>query len=142
MGFVLWSISEKYLWVGAILFLTENHSFELMTGLGEGSNNFAELLSLKLLLIFAVDKGCRSLKVYGDLLNVINWIKRIQHCRDLRLENILLSILAVIDSYDSFTCEHVYRENNLQEKIASKARLKLATGQWKIKERIDNTFYE
>ena len=106
-----------------ILFLAENHSFELMTGLGEGSKNFAELLSLKLLLIFAAEKGCRSLNIYGDSLNVINWIKRIQHCRDLRLENILLSILAVINSYDSFSCEHVYKENNCQADNASKSGL-------------------
>ena len=113
-----------------------------MTRLGEGSNNFVELLSFKLLLIFVAEKGFRSLKVYGDSLNVINWIKRIQHCRDLRLENILLSILAVINSYDSFSCEHVYKENNCQADNASKAGLQLATSQWKIKEWLDNTFYE
>ena len=74
---------------GAILHLVENHSFELIAGLGEGSNDHAKLLSLKLLLIFAVEKGCRTLKVFGGSLNVINWIKKIQLCRDLRLENIL-----------------------------------------------------
>ena len=73
---------------------------------------------------------------------MINWIKRIQYCRDLRLENILLSILAVINSYDSFSCEHVYKENNCQVDNASKAGLQLAMSQWKIKEWLDNTFYE
>ena len=113
---------------GAILYLAENHSFELMTRLGEGSNNFVEHLRFKLLHIFAAQKGCRSLKVYGDSLNVINRIKRIKICRDLRLENILLSILAVIDSYHSFSCEHVYMENNCQADTASKVGLALATG--------------
>ena len=42
---------------GAILFLSENHSFELMVGLGEGSNNYVELMSLKLLLILQQRKG-------------------------------------------------------------------------------------
>ena len=43
-----------------------------MMGLGEGSNNYAEIFSLKLLLIFAAEKGCRSLNVFGDSMNVIN----------------------------------------------------------------------
>ena len=38
---------------GAILHLREGHSFVLTMGLGDGSNNYAEILSLKLLLIFA-----------------------------------------------------------------------------------------
>ena len=42
---------------GALLYLSENHFFELIAGLGEGNNNLAELLSLKLLLIFAAEKG-------------------------------------------------------------------------------------
>ena len=50
----------------------------MMVGLGKGSNNLAELLRLKLLLIFAVEKGCRSLNICGYLMNVINWIKVIQ----------------------------------------------------------------
>ena len=41
--------------------------------LREGSRNYAELLSLKLLLIFVVEKGCGSIKIYGDSMNVINW---------------------------------------------------------------------
>ena len=60
---------------GAIIFLLESHSFELMVRLGEGSNNYAELLSLKFLLIFVAEKGCRTLNVCGDSMNVINWIK-------------------------------------------------------------------
>ena len=42
---------------GAILFMIENHYFELMVGLGEGSNNFAELLSLKIYSFLQQRKG-------------------------------------------------------------------------------------
>ena len=38
---------------GASLHLSENHFFHLKMGLGRGTNNYAELLSLKLLLLFA-----------------------------------------------------------------------------------------
>ena len=63
---------------GAILFLREGHLYKIMMGLGEGSNNYVELFSLKLLLIFAAEKGCRSFNVFGDSMNVINWIKKTQ----------------------------------------------------------------
>ena len=127
---------------GAILHLAENHSFELIAGLGEGSNNCVELLSLKLLLIFATEKGCSNLKVYGDSLNVINWIKRTQNCRDLCLQNILLSLWDVMETFDMISCAHVYRENNCQVDSASKEGLQLDTGLWKVKERLGNTAFE
>ena len=63
---------------GAYLFIREGHSYKITMGLGVGSNNFVELLSLKLLLIFPAEKGCSTIKVFGGSLNVINWIKRIQ----------------------------------------------------------------
>ena len=84
---------------GAILFFSEHHFFELMVGLGEGSKNSAELPSLKILLMFAAEKGCRNLNIFGDSMNVINWIKGIQHCQNIRLENILSSFRAIIDTY-------------------------------------------
>ncbi len=62
----------------ALHFLSDTHFFEITLGLGEGNNNFAELMSLKLLLIFTMEKGCRSLNIFGDSLNVINYIKGTQ----------------------------------------------------------------
>jgi ribonuclease HI len=44
-------------------------------GLGMGRNNFFELMSLKLLIAFVIEKGCHSLIAYGDSMNVINWIR-------------------------------------------------------------------
>ena len=81
---------------GAILHLSESHFFTLSMGLGEGTNNFAELMSLKLLLIFALEKGCTSLNCFGDSMNVINWIKQTQECRNLRLVNLLSSIRVIL----------------------------------------------
>ena len=52
-GFFDGATKNNYCGGGALLFLLETHLFELVVGLGEGSNNFAELMSLKLLLIFA-----------------------------------------------------------------------------------------
>ena len=110
---------------GAILFLREGHSFKITMGLGEDSNNFAELLNLKILIIFATEKGCRTLVCFGDSMNVINWVKKTQVCRHLGLENILISIAELIGSLDSFSCSHVYRENNREADMASKEGLPL-----------------
>ena len=121
--FLMQHHKTTYVGGGAILYLAKNHSFELIVGLGEGSNNFAELLSLKLLLIFVAEKGCRTLKVFGDSLNVINLTKRIKIYIDLRLENILISIWEVMNSFEMVSCNHVYRENNCQADTTSKAGL-------------------
>jgi hypothetical protein len=45
---------------GAILYLSDSHFFKMTLGLGKGTNNYAKLMSLKLLLIFAIEKGCRK----------------------------------------------------------------------------------
>ena len=45
-------------------------------GLGVGMNKVAEIMSLKLLLIFATEKGIKRLTVLGDSMNVINWTKK------------------------------------------------------------------
>ena len=87
---------------GALLYLSDSHYFSLTMGLGEGSNNYAELMSLKLLLIFAIEKGINRLIVFGDSMNVINWTKQIQECRNIRLANILSSVQTVIQSFDIF----------------------------------------
>ena len=117
---------------GAIFYLNENHFFEMSVGLGAGSS--VELLSLQLILIFAAEKGCRTLQIFGDSLNVINWVKRIQTCSDLLLGNILLSIWDMVESFDLITFTHVYRENNCQADIASKVGLLLDPSLWKVKE--------
>ena len=106
-------------------------------GLGAGTNNFAEILSLKLLLIFAIEKGIKRLTVLGDSMNVINWTNQTQACRNVRLANILHYIQTVIQTFDSFSCRHVYRENNQKADQASKEGLLLELGTWKVKEERD-----
>ena len=55
------------------------------------------------------------------------------------LENILISIAELIGSLDSFSCSHVYRENNREADMASKEGLLLMEGEWKIWEKLDDT---
>jgi ribonuclease HI len=48
---------------GAIIYLSDNHLFKLKMGLGPGRNNYAELMSLKLLILFAEEKGVKTLQI-------------------------------------------------------------------------------
>jgi ribonuclease HI len=97
---------------GGILYFSESHYFTLTSGLGTGTNNYAELMSLKLLIAFALEKNCKMLIVFGDSKNVINWINGTQRCTNIRLANIVEDIKFLQTAFDSLTCRHVYRERN------------------------------
>ena len=119
---------------GAVLYLSETHFFVMSMGLGGGTNNFVELMSLKFLLMFALEKGCTELNFLGDSMNVINWINQTQECMHLRLAHIIYSIRQLLLRFDSFSCRHVYREKNKEAFKASKEGLRLAEGIWMVKE--------
>ena len=114
--------------------------------LGEGSNNFVEIMSLKLMLVFALEKNCRSISIFGDSLNVINWYWEIQQCGNISLANILGNIKDIQSSFDFVSCRHLYREKNKEVDKASKDGLRLEWGFWHIKEfdngRIQEFFHE
>ena len=76
-GFFDGAMQQNICGGGALLFLSDSHWFEISAGLGEGTNNYVELLSLKILLLFTMEKGCRKINLFGDSLNVINWINGI-----------------------------------------------------------------
>ena len=60
--------------VGGILYLSDEHFFTFSAGLGLGTNNFAELLALKLLIILALKQGVHTLQIFGDSQLVINLV--------------------------------------------------------------------
>jgi ribonuclease HI len=101
---------------------------------GGRCNNFAELMALKLLLLFALEKGCRSLQVFGDSMVIINWEKEIQSCHIMRLLPILEEILILNHLFDSLSFKHVYREHNETTDRLSKEGTQLSMGQWRIEE--------
>ena len=46
---------------GETLYLSETHQFQIQMGIGSGTNNHAELSSLKLLLYFILENNCTYL---------------------------------------------------------------------------------
>ena len=57
-----------------MLYISDGHYFSFKAGLGFGTNNFVELLGLKLLLTLALDKHLSKMHIFGDSQLVINWV--------------------------------------------------------------------
>jgi hypothetical protein len=57
---------------GFVLHLSEILSFHIKLGLGQGTNNYADLLTLKLELLFAKEKELWHLQIFGDSMIVVN----------------------------------------------------------------------
>eukprot|EP00253_Pinus_taeda_P016909 PITA_16909 len=51
---------------GICLYLSETHYYHICLGLGPGTNNHAELITLCHLLYFAILKQCRNIQIFGD----------------------------------------------------------------------------
>lgn len=60
---------------GGVLYISNSQSLRFKAGTGQGSNNFSELMALKLLLTLALECGLSHLQVFGDSLLVIKWLR-------------------------------------------------------------------
>ena len=58
---------------GGMLFISDIHFFSFKAGLGLGTNNYAELCALKLLLRLTRKNNLDKIQVFGDSQLVINW---------------------------------------------------------------------
>ena len=107
---------------GGCLFLYLTHSYHLSASLGRGSNNFAELMALKLLLLFVVEKDCHSLQVFGDSIFVIDWARGFIRCHVIRLLPILEEVALLQQRFDNISFTHVFKERNgVADRISKEA---------------------
>ena len=81
------SRNPKICGAGGIRFLKDDHYITFKAGLGEGTNNFAELYALKLLISLSLKKQIKHIQIFGDSMLVINWIS-------VNLEFIKFSLLS------------------------------------------------
>lgn len=105
---------------GEMLFLFENHSFKMQSGMGRGSNNYVELLSLKLILLFSFKKVVRRLHFFGDSMIAIKWFNQISRCHVQTMLSIIEEILRLKLSFDQISCMHIDREWNIVAAALSK----------------------
>jgi ribonuclease HI len=103
-------------------------------GLGKGTNNYVELMTLLLLLKIAKEYELKSIQLFGDSLNVINWVQKTQHCHNILLQPILRETHNLLDTFDHFSIQHVYRNRNAIADSLSKEGLNLNFGQWHFTE--------
>jgi ribonuclease HI len=113
---------------GVILHLSDSHHFKIKMGLGPRTNNFVELMALKLLLTFVGEKGISNLQIFGDSMVVINWIRKFQKCHNIKLLPLLEEVFIILDTYTNFSTRHVYRERNRETDKLSKEGTHLAHG--------------
>ena len=109
---------------------------------GSGSNNFAELMTLKLFLLFAKEKLVTSLKIFGDSQLVVKWVQNHAKCQNIMLRPILEEVKIILNTFDDFEIHLVYKERNEEVDQLSKEGLNLAPGQWMIREEDNDTFFE
>jgi hypothetical protein len=57
-----------------ISYLSSNHCISFKAGIGQESNNYCELMELKLILQLAQEHGVSQLQIFGDSLLVIQWL--------------------------------------------------------------------
>jgi len=81
-------------------------------GLGAGTNNFTELITIHHLLHFSLGHNCMSLNIYGDSKIIINWFNNITACHIHTLSNILDEVNIFKAQFNNITCNHIYREYN------------------------------
>ena len=82
-------------------------------GLGAGTNNYAELMTLKLLLCFAIERNYKKLQVFGDSMVVINWLNKTKKCRIATLDALYEETTRSLSFFESISFKHVYRERNV-----------------------------
>jgi ribonuclease HI len=73
---------------GGILYCSESTFWKYKTGLGRSTNNRAEVIALKLILMLAVKKRIQKLQVMGNSKVVIDWITGISAMRNFHLKPI------------------------------------------------------
>eukprot|EP00253_Pinus_taeda_P026822 PITA_26822 len=129
---------------GFILHLNENHHFRIKAGLGAGTNNFAELITLRHLLHFALRHHCANINIYGDSQIIINWINGSATCHMHSLSTILHDALELKSAFNHISISQIYREHNRSADKLSKEAALMDRGIWEIKDIInqqEHTFY-
>jgi ribonuclease HI len=88
--------------------------------LGQGTNNYEEIMALNLLLTFVGEKGILNLQIFGDSMVVINWLRKTQMCHNINLTSILEEVFLITNIFTNMSFKHVYKERNATTYTLSK----------------------
>eukprot|EP00253_Pinus_taeda_P036198 PITA_36198 len=127
---------------GICIYINNKHSIKASVGLGLGSNDFAELAALHLLMCWSLQKNILRIQIYGDSMNVINWVNGKSICQNQILKVVLDEILSLKSHFNNISFCHIYREKNTIADQLSKTGLQQVLGSWSIEEmRQGQTFH-
>ena len=65
---------------------------------------------LKLLLCFAIERNYTKPQEFADSMVVINWINKIQKCRNTSLNALFVEVSRLVTNFQSLSLKHVYME--------------------------------
>jgi len=117
-----------------IKYLSNQHYYKIKMGLGEGTNNYAEFITLRHLLHFALAHSCNNIQIFGDSQIIINWFNNKNRCHAHSLRNILDEIMVYKAQFNSIIYQHIYKEyNEAADKLSKEATTQLR-GLWMILE--------
>eukprot|EP00253_Pinus_taeda_P029860 PITA_29860 len=119
---------------GLVIHLNESHSISASVGIGSGSNNFAEMSALKLLLCWLIQRHIFAIQIFGDSLNVTKWLNGNNRCQNYMLRPLLEEIMILKQSFNVFYLDHIYRNKNEDADKLSKEALQQAMGSWQVTE--------
>ena len=121
-------------------FFSEDRFISFKAGLGNGSNNYTELLSLKLLLKLALDNQISKLQVFGDSQLVINWVNGLYRMHKLLLSPLLFEVIRFTEMLDSVVFKHYYRKMNSVADGFAKAGSLVWEGAWHVMKHWNSEF--
>eukprot|EP00253_Pinus_taeda_P016622 PITA_16622 len=119
---------------GICIHINQEQSLKASVGLGQGTNNYAELAALRLLMCWALKKNILSIQIFGDSMNVVKWVNGKSMCQNQILKPLLEDIISLKNHFDCVSICHIYREYNTTADQLSKSGLQQDLGNWTIEE--------
>jgi ribonuclease HI len=99
---------------GGVIYLNDQRVITFKVGLCKGTNNLAELMALKPLLILSAKEGVPNIQISGDSLVVVNWMNGTYSLETYSLRPIYEKKQLAQTAFDSISFQHVYREKNVE----------------------------
>ena len=119
---------------GGTISLVDGKIYHFKVGLGKGTNNRAELLSLWSLLWIARTLHISELEILGDSKLIIDWVNGKNSLRQVALLHWFHKITSIKGDFEHLSFHHHYREYNTLADTLSKEALHLSEGVLLLKE--------
>ena len=126
---------------GLVIHLSLAISLRASVGLGQGSNNFAELKALHFLLCWLISKNLRQIQIFGDSRNVVNWFNGTQQCRNYILLPLLKEIRRLKCFFSEISVCHIYSARNQEADRLSKEGVQQDLGSWTVTKMVNGAVH-